>query len=94
MRMSAYVNFLLYLAIAELLRRCCKLLITAFTSPLSKVPGPLFMKLSILPWTVHSMRGTIISIAPRLFDKYGDAVRVGKLSLNKLYIGRNITLTT
>jgi hypothetical protein len=68
------------------------MLISAFTGLLAKVPGPLIMKLSILPWTVHSMRGTIMSVAPRLFDKYGDVVRVGKFSLYDLYIGRNITL--
>lgn len=88
-RMPTYVILILCIAIAELLRRCCQVLIVAFTGPLSKVPGPLTMKLSILPWTVYSIRGTIMNIAPKLFDKYGDTVRVGKFTVSNLSIGRN-----
>lgn len=77
--MYSYVFLLLCLAILELCRRCCLVLLVAFTGPISKVPGPLLMKFSTLPWVIENIRGNTMNAAPKLFQKYGDAVRVGKL---------------
>jgi hypothetical protein len=78
-KMFSYISLLLYLGLAELFRRCCFVLIEAFTGPLSKVPGPVLMKLSRLPWMFENIRGNTMNAAPKLFKKYGDVVRVGEL---------------
>jgi hypothetical protein len=75
--MYSCVALLFYLGLAELFRRCCMALIAAFTGPLSKVPGPFLMKLSIWPWAVQTITGNQMNVAPKLFKKYGDTVRVG-----------------
>jgi len=77
--MESYVLLLLYLALAEVFRRCCITLIAAFTGPLSKVPGPLLMKLSKWPWVIETITGNQMNVAPKLFEKYGETVRVGEL---------------
>ncbi len=76
--MYGYISTLLYLGLAELLRRCCIVLITAFTGPLSKVPGPVSMKLTALPWIIESIKGNTMNVAPKLFEKYGNVVRIGE----------------
>ena len=77
--MYSYATLLFYLALAEVFRRCCIALIAAFTGPLSKVPGPFLMKLSSWPWVMQSITGNQMNVAPKLFKKYGDTVRVGEL---------------
>jgi hypothetical protein len=77
--MYSYATLLAYLALAEVFRRCCIALIAAFTGPLSKVPGPFLMKLSKWPWAIQSITGEKMNVAPNLFEKYGDIVRIGEL---------------
>jgi hypothetical protein len=76
--MNSYVLILIYLGLAELLRRFVSALILAFTGPLSKIPGPLLWKLTPLPWLYECLTGNMMNVAPGLFEKYGDVVRVGK----------------
>jgi hypothetical protein len=78
-KMNIYISILLYLGLAELLRRFVSTLILAFTGPLSKIPGPLLWKLTPLPWLYECLTGNMMNVAPGLFEKYGDVVRVGKL---------------
>jgi hypothetical protein len=79
--MYSYVALLFYVALAELLRRCCIALIAAFTGPLSKVPGPFIMKLTNVPWMIEHITGNRMNTAPKLFEKYGDTVRIGEFPL-------------
>jgi hypothetical protein len=76
--MNSYFLILIYLGLAELLRRFVSALILAFTGPLSKIPGPLLWKLTPLPWLYECLTGNMMNVAPGLFEKYGDVVRVGK----------------
>jgi len=75
--MYSYFTLLFYLGLAELLRRCSIVLLRAFTGPLSKIPGPVFMKFTTLLWDMHIINGDKMYMAPKLFKKYGDIVRVG-----------------
>jgi hypothetical protein len=77
-KMNSYISILLYLGLAELLRRFVSALILAFTGPLSKIPGPLLWKLTPLPWLYECLTGNMMNVAPGLFEEYGDVVRVGK----------------
>lgn len=76
--MYTIISLLLFAAVAEFLRRCCMVLLTAFTGPLAKIPGPLIYKLSSLPWVVENITGNQMNVGPGLFKKYGDIVRVSK----------------
>jgi hypothetical protein len=76
--MNTYLTIILYLGLAEVLRRCVSIVASAFTGPLSKIPGPFVSKFSRLPWAFEAIRGTHMNTAEHLFRKYGDIVRVGK----------------
>lgn len=76
--MYTIVTLLIYAAAAELFRRCCLILLTAFTGPLSKIPGPMIGKFTSLPWIISCIKGNQMNIGPGLFKKYGDIVRVGE----------------
>jgi hypothetical protein len=89
--MNNYLSILLYLGLAELLRRFISALILAFTGPLSKIPGPLLWKLTPLPWLYECLTGNMMNVAPGLFEKYGDVVRVGKSINLILNILQNLT---
>jgi hypothetical protein len=85
--MNAYLSILLYLGLAELLRRFISALILAFTGPLSRIPGPLLWKLTPLPWLYECLTGNMMNVAPGLFEKYGDVVRVGNYpSISRYFI--------
>ncbi|KAG0647760.1 Cytochrome P450 monooxygenase FUS8 [Hyphodiscus hymeniophilus] len=75
--MYSYTTVLLYLVLAEVLRRCCKMLLTALTGPLAKVPGPWLLKFTLLPWRKVILQGNQVNVTPKLFAKYGDVVRIG-----------------
>jgi hypothetical protein len=77
-KMYSYATILFYLALAELFRRCCIALIAAFTGPLARVPGPFLHKFTTLPWMFENLAGNTMNVAPKLFKKYGDTVRVCK----------------
>ncbi|KAE8448885.1 hypothetical protein EG329_008681 [Mollisiaceae sp. DMI_Dod_QoI] len=49
----------------------------AFTGPLSKIPGPLLNKLSPIPWAIENLTGNAMNLVPKLFEKYGEVIRVG-----------------
>jgi hypothetical protein len=51
----------------------------AFIGPLSKVPGPFYMKFTAVPWAITCINGEQMNVAPELFKKYGNIIRVGKL---------------
>lgn len=53
-------------------------LIAGFTGPLSRVPGPVLMKLTRLPWILENLTGNVMNSVPKLFEKYGDVVRVSE----------------
>ena len=84
-KMYTVTTLLLFVVLVEVLRRCCMVLITAFTGPLSKIPGPLLYKLTSLPANIHTLRGTHSNLFAELFEKYGDVVRVGKLPALRTY---------
>lgn len=73
----SYTAILLAIVALEILRRICISIYTAFFTPLSKVPGPLSLKLCGSIWLYHTVRGNTINIAPKLFKRYGDVVRIG-----------------
>ncbi|RDW77757.1 hypothetical protein BP6252_05810 [Coleophoma cylindrospora] len=79
--MASYVTLILVAIVAECLRRCFLMLKLAFAGPLSKVPGPLSMKFSALPWIWTQIKGTQITDNDELADKYGPIVRVAPNSL-------------
>ncbi|PMD33538.1 cytochrome P450 [Hyaloscypha variabilis F] len=70
-------TILLYALAAEIFRRCCLILLAAFTGPLSKIPGPMIGKFTSWPWLIQCVKGNQMNIGPGLFQKYGDVVRVG-----------------
>jgi hypothetical protein len=76
--MDSISTVLIYVVAAELLRRCCLILLTAFTGPLSKIPGPTLSMLTSWPWVIQCIRGNQMNVGPALFKKYGDIVRVGE----------------
>ena len=47
--MVSYITLLLYVVLAEVGRRFCMALLTAFTGPLAKIPGPFLNKMTALP---------------------------------------------
>ncbi|KAE9378887.1 cytochrome P450 [Stipitochalara longipes BDJ] len=73
---NSYLAIVLYLGLAETLRRCLLIIISAFTGPLSKLPGPFLSKFTRLPWTFETITGKHMNTANSLFQKYGDIVRV------------------
>jgi hypothetical protein len=76
--MNSYLIIVFYLGLGEGLRRCVSVVVTAFTGPLSKIPGPFVAKFTGLPWTIESLRGKHMNTPAQLFQKYGEIVRVGK----------------
>ena len=76
--MESYVNIILYLALAEFIRRCCLILINGLTGPLSKIPGPFLARFTTLPWSYQLITGNHMNSVGPLVQKYGDIVRVGK----------------
>jgi hypothetical protein len=77
-KMYNYTTLIIYVILADLFRRCCLILLTAFTGPLSKVPGPLINKLTVLPWLYQVLIGNHLNIGPPLFKKYGPVVRISE----------------
>ncbi|KAM3072746.1 hypothetical protein ACMFMF_007078 [Clarireedia jacksonii] len=75
--MFSYTSLVLLFIAAEILRRFCLSLYKAFTGPLARVPGPILWKLSEKVWHYHMVRGTSITTSAKLFEKYGDCVRIG-----------------
>ncbi|ATZ49028.1 hypothetical protein BCIN_04g02280 [Botrytis cinerea B05.10] len=73
----SYTIIVLCIVALEILRRICVSIYIAFFTPLSKVPGPLSLKLCGSIWLYHTLRGETMNIAPKLFKKYGDVVRIG-----------------
>jgi hypothetical protein len=76
--MHYLLSVILVAATAEIIRRCCMAFITAFTGPMSKIPGPLISKLTAAPWQYQCLRGNMMNITPAYFEKYGDIVRIGR----------------
>jgi hypothetical protein len=72
-----YLVIAVCLGLAEVLRRCILIMITALTGPLSKVPGPFLSKFTRIPWAVETVTGKHMNTTDDLFKKYGDVVRVG-----------------
>jgi hypothetical protein len=89
--MYSYTSVLLYIVLAEVLRRWIKILLTALTGPLSKVPGPFIYKFSSLPWARIVLQGNQINESPKLFAKFGDVVRIGMFPthINSQYSHKN-----
>lgn len=80
--MYSYATILLCIVLAEVLRRCCRILLKAFTGPLSKIPGPWILKFGNLRWKLVVIQGNQVNESPKLFAKYGDVVRIGILLIN------------
>jgi hypothetical protein len=76
--MYSISTLLIYALVAEGFRRCCVILLVAFTGPLSKIPGPMIGKFTSWPWIIQCVKGNQMNIGPGLFKKYGDIVRVGE----------------
>jgi hypothetical protein len=75
--MNNYVSVLIWLGVAEVLRRFILSLLCAFTGPLSKVPGPFINKLTGIPWIIENITGNVMNLVPEYHRKYGDVVRIG-----------------
>ncbi|KAL2073943.1 hypothetical protein VTL71DRAFT_11269 [Oculimacula yallundae] len=75
--MASYITLVLWVVVAELLRRLVLALKVAFTGPLSKIPGPTLFKITSLPWIIENITGNCMNTLPALFEKYGDVVRLG-----------------
>lgn len=54
-------------------------IVCALTGPLSKIPGPFLNRFSTIPWAIDNLTGNSMNVAPKMFEKYGDVVRVGML---------------
>jgi hypothetical protein len=76
--MYGFTTIFIYALAAELCRRCCLILLAAFTGPLSKIPGPVIGKFTSWPWLIQVIKGNQMNIGPGLFQKYGPVVRVGE----------------
>lgn len=76
--MANYLWLLLYTVLAELARRLVLTIIHAYTGPLSKIPGPAINKLTPIFWRLRLASGDFYYELPKLFEKYGDTVRVGE----------------
>ncbi|KAH7410702.1 cytochrome P450 [Cadophora sp. MPI-SDFR-AT-0126] len=74
--MANYAWLLLYTVLAEFARRIILTLILAYTGPLSKVPGPAWNKLTLVIWQMRLTSGDFYYELPKLFEKYGDTVRI------------------
>jgi hypothetical protein len=74
--MYSYATIALFVVGAECLRRLCKILLNAYTGPLSKIPGPFWNKFTIVPWMLPVLSGDTPRVVPKLFEKYGDIVRI------------------
>ena len=77
--MYSYTTIVLCIVLAEVLRRSCKVLLGAYTGPLSKVPGPFLWKFSGILWRRVIVQGNQANVSPKLFAQYGDVVRIGML---------------
>lgn len=88
-QMYSLVSLVLFAVAAELLRRCCMILITAFTGPLAKIPGPLIYKLTAYPWIFQNITGNMMNVAPDLFKRYGDIIRVSRCNVSQNHIESN-----
>jgi hypothetical protein len=77
-KMYSISTLLIYALVAEVFRRCCVILLVAFTGPLSKIPGPMIGKFTSWPWMIQCVKGNQMNIGPGLFKKYGNIVRVGE----------------
>jgi len=76
--MHTVISLILLAAAAEALRRCWMVFISAFTGPLSKIPGPFLNKITVLPWLYECVTGNMMNLTPGYFEKYGDIVRIGE----------------
>jgi hypothetical protein len=76
--MYSFTAIFIYALTAELCRRCCLILIAAFTGPLSRIPGPVIGKFTLWAWIIQVIKGNQMNIAPGLFQQYGPVVRVGE----------------
>ncbi|KAE9368279.1 cytochrome P450 [Stipitochalara longipes BDJ] len=75
--METYLSILLGLALLEVTRRCCSIILCAFTGPLSKIPGPFLSKFTKLPWAMELIKGTHLNTVGPLFKKYNtDILRI------------------
>ena len=83
--MYSIATLLIYALVAEIFRRCCLIILAAFTGPLSKVPGPVVGKFTAWPWLIQCIKGNQMNIGPGLFEKYGDVVRVGENPVPQLW---------
>ena len=77
-KMYSFTAIFVYALTAELCRRCCLILIAAFTGPLSRIPGPVIGKFTLWAWIIQVIKGNQMNIAPGLFQQYGPVVRVGE----------------
>jgi hypothetical protein len=75
--MYTYTTIALCIVLAEVVRRFCNILLTAYTGPLAKVPGPWIWKFSGLVWGRVVLQGNQVNVSPKLFAKYGHVVRIG-----------------
>jgi hypothetical protein len=83
--MHTFISVLLCLAGAEVVRRCYLSIVCALTGPLSKIPGPFLNRFSGIPWAIQNLTGNSINTTPKMFEKYGDVIRVGTLLTNSLW---------
>jgi len=77
--MYSLISLICFAATAEVIRRCVMILLNALTGPLSKIPGPFIYKFTRWPWVYQNITGNQMNVAPELFERYGDVVRVSKL---------------
>lgn len=76
--MGSYLTWLFYLLLLEVARRMLLTLKTAFTGPMSKIPGPLIGKFSTIWPLTSAIKGNRMYAYPPMLKKYGDMVRVGR----------------
>lgn len=77
-KLNKFATIIWYIIFAEFLRRCVLILLTAFTGPLAKIPGPFMYKIIQIKWIYQVSQGIHLKTGPDLFKTYGDVVRVGK----------------
>ena len=82
--MASYGAIVLYLALAEVIRRVFLSVLSAYTGPLSKIPGPFLCKFSMLPWAYLNLTGNTMNVQHRWIKKYGPVVRIGVFLLRIL----------
>ena len=71
--MYSVTTLIFYALAAEILRRLILVLLTAFTGPLSKIPGPFWSKLWV--WIIEVINGNQMNLGPGHFEKYGPIVK-------------------